>query len=276
MRQVSLPCTSDPGAMNEDAFYDLTYDGFCILKSVLSAPDAAKFAKMANQEWSECEHMAHSKSMWGIRTSAVRRVFEHIYDTTDLITSFDGMTCKFPDGDGLVLGYHIDQTQNMTHCYQSIVALTASDASTGSVAFLVGSHNHYTDTLSRYGGGTDEMHNEARMSRQYVELAEDDVLITRLNRQIAILRPGDMVLWDSRTVHCVDAATESRSIRLVAYVCMVPRGFASPRTIRRRRAAFLRGASSTHWPHLFVTHKQKKPGARQVWSQTPQSIASLV
>lgn len=38
-------------------------------------------------------------------------------------------------------------------------------------------------------------------------------------------------------------------MKRVAYVCMTPRAFASPEQLADKRAAFLQGAQTSHWPH---------------------------
>lgn len=263
----------------------LERDGFCVLRGVLPAVDTSKLVAMAHREKETHHVMAHSDSMWHIRTS-VRPIFESIYHTDDLITSFDGMTFKYPGGGGLVLGYHVDQEQNESHCYQSLVALTKSDATTGSVSFLVASHKDHADTLRRYDRGIDldtvqdgdgdGDGDPVRATWQFLELADGDPLVKRCDQYTASLKPGDIALWDSRTVHCVVPGTDPLSTRLVAYVCMVPRSFACQTTLRRRRDAFCRGASSTNWPHLFVLRGEKNLSVRRKFSETPACIASLV
>ena len=42
------------------------------------------------------------------------------------------------------------------------------------------------------------------------------------------LAPGDLLLWDSRTAHRVAGPADPQTTRVVCYVCMTPRRFASP------------------------------------------------
>jgi hypothetical protein len=258
--------------MDAEHLKTLERDGFCVVQGVLPGADMSKLVDIAHRDDAKHLVMPHSEPMWHVRNS-VRGIFEYIYQTSDLITSFDGMTFKYPGTSGLVLGYHIDQEQNDSHCYQSLVALTNSDASTGSVSFLVASHKHHADTLQRYHRDVDSMQPS---NWQFLKLTEDDPLVRRCDHYTPSLKPGDMVLWDSRTVHCVVPATDSLTSRLVAYVCMVPRSFACEKTLRRRKDAFRRGASSTNWPHMFVLRGEKNFSVRRKLSKAPKCIASLV
>ena len=65
-------------------------------------------------------------------------------------------------------------------------------------------------------------------------------------------KAGDLVLWDSRTVHCgvepergrAGAATQ----RCAVYVCMQPRARATPAALRKKRAALAALRMTSHWP----------------------------
>ena len=81
------------------------------------------------------------------------------------------------------------------------------------------------------------------------------------NGILVTCKAGDLVLWDSRTMHCNTPAieppsaangySESELLRAVVYVCMTPRRFASASTLSQRRRAALVGLGTTHWPHEF-------------------------
>ena len=77
---------------------------------------------------------------------------------------------------------------------------------------------------------------------------------------------GDLILWDSRTIHCngpalarpshapagVAVPPPSKLLRLVGYVCMTPASWCPPTVRAKRAAAALELTTSTHWPHAFV------------------------
>ena len=77
--------------------------------------------------------------------------------------------------------------------------------------------------------------------------------------------PGDLVLWDSRTIHCkllrsIAVSTlltlekdarfpEGNQIRHVQYVCMTPRKFATEEALKAKAYCFETYTGTTHWPH---------------------------
>ena len=79
---------------------------------------------------------------------------------------------------------------------------------------------------------------------------------------MAHLEAGDLMLWDSRTVHCsspgiepaapVDAAKPSL-IRAASLVCMMPKSSASDEVIAQRRAAVTTQTSTTNWTDRFIS-----------------------
>jgi hypothetical protein len=77
------------------------------------------------------------------------------------------------------------------------------------------------------------------------------------------------------TVHSTDEHNEL--IRLVAYVCMVPRSFASDKTIALRKKAFETNTQTSHWPHHNVRARPMPDGAnRRDWDSAPANVRALV
>ena len=257
--------------MNDEHLGQLRDHGYCIVPGLLAESVVGDIVDQAEREFDVLGHMAQSKAMWSLRTRPeLRRVFESIYATSDLIVSFDGMTNKPPGGSGLVLNYHVDQTQSRKSCVQAVVALKPSNAATGSLCLLKGSHREHAAMFERYGVDTDEE------VWQFLPLEENDPLVSSCETVQPSLEVGDVVLWDSRTVHAVTPPRDAAASRLVAYVCMVPRTFASARTLERRRLAFESGMYSTHWPHLFVTREDVRNGPTMRWADAPAAVAALV
>lgn len=60
--------------------------------------------------------------------------------------------------------------------------------------------------------------------------------------------PGDLVLWDSRLIHCGRAATRQASLlkRMVVYVSMQPKHWATPRDLELKRRAYKQLRSTSH------------------------------
>mmetsp|Transcript_44384 Transcript_44384/g.87709 ORF Transcript_44384/g.87709 Transcript_44384/m.87709 type:complete len:192 (-) Transcript_44384:249-824(-) len=79
-------------------------------------------------------------------------------------------------------------------------------------------------------------------------------------RRLVLAEPGDLILWDSRTVHggVVGTGRPSAEVhgggrvdlaRLSLTVCMTPACKAEPSVLGTRRRGFERGSTFTHWPH---------------------------
>ena len=76
-------------------------------------------------------------------------------------------------------------------------------------------------------------------------------------------QPGDLLLWDSRTVHCNSPAflpplvpppgQNGSLLRMISYICMTPIDFAEnlDELIERRLHAFRFRLTTSHWPHEF-------------------------
>ena len=96
---------------------------------------------------------------------------------------------------------------------------------------------------------------------------------------LLMARAGDLILWDSRTLHggrvgqrarvsgtifrestTDDSTLAPQSIpsvptdlaRLAATVCMTPKALASPGVLRAREKGYQKGCTFTHWPHEAI------------------------
>lgn len=64
--------------------------------------------------------------------------------------------------------------------------------------------------------------------------------------------PGDLILWDSRTVH-YGSVPLSKNARVATYVCYKPAALASPETYEAKKKAFENLNNCTHDPTMFQT-----------------------
>jgi len=136
---------------------------------------------------------------------------------------------------------------------QGLVTVCDADASTGGLVVLPGSHHEHDDLIARSY--------IAPSCGDFVMLDDADPILEREARLVCA-RAGDLILWDSRLVHCNAPGVENSEaeagpaadelIRVCGYVCMTPASFASSDVLERRRAGFAQHASTTHWPHAWV------------------------
>lgn len=240
----------------------------------------------------------NSKFCWNLRTLPdVRTAFEKIWGTSDLISSFDGGNAFRPWEkrlDWRTQGgwWHCDQNgtrpgRSGLVCVQGLVLLTPANEYTGGFCVIPGSHLDH-DAFSR-------RHPYADGQGDFLPVPEDDPILTAHGRRMVLLRadPGDLILWDSRTIHCNGPALrppmEGRRkgapvpsadalLRLVGYVCCTPSRWCPPSVMAKRAKAALEMTTSTHWPHAFVPTGYRPPWwrARTPADFTPAEVRLIL
>ena len=116
----------------------------------------------------------------------------------------------------------------------------------------------------------------AHRQKDFVQFDADDARLAGLgDARLICARAGDLVLWDSRTVHAsapadpdsplpVDEQGRPRLARAAAFICMVPAAEHlrdNPNLGRQRAALVERSCTMTHWP--------QEASAKTVVSQGP-------
>ena len=232
----------------------------------------------------------HAQYVWDVRSNAkVGEVFENIYDTDDLLVSFDGINCNLgaltSDQKFTYKGkknFHCDQrfNKNGFECIQSWITANPINVGDGTLRILQGSHL---------------LHGEFRkvFEDQLTALDEDWHVLTQEQIQwykdqgcqdICIVCPaGSQVCWDSRTIHCGMAALHTKDLQLdmqknqrqhrnVVYVCMMPAEGASKECFETRKAIFgsveLRLKSASHWPKYMTL--QPEPSLKSQHIKVPE------
>ena len=192
---------------------------------------------------------------WYVRARpGVKAAFEQIWESPDLIVSMDALLIWRPwwleaGWRPCTEGLHLDQnpfSKPDLETVQGMVPLLTVNATTGGLEVVPRSH-------------TPEA--KADLCREYPHLkyTGDWCPLDRSYEDAVLLHaePGDLVLWDSRTIHggrVGDGQVESlpRSLdlaRLSVTVAMVPRARATPEVLQARREGFLKGRNFNHSPH---------------------------
>jgi hypothetical protein len=203
--------------------------------------------------------VGQSDFLWYLRLlPRVKAAFQSIFNEADLICSFDGGSvfrpwhapgaspeCKTNGG-----WFHVDQGRSLKgRCaVQGLVTLTDASADTGGFCVIPGSHKHHERLIEQ---------SRLRSDANFVHVSPDfDVL--GHPQILPLCRAGDLVLWDSRTIHCNTpslvqrpAIPADRLLRAAGYVCMVPTAWASPEVLRIRRDVFELGQTRNHWPQFM-------------------------
>ena len=105
---------------------------------------------------------------------------------------------------------------------QGLLALTKATRATGGLLVVPGSHKRHAELMSCQGHDGD-----------FVCVESGDPIDVSESR-LVVCEAGDLVLWDSRVVHCNTCALETpdaaahpldQLLRAAVYVCMCPASF---------------------------------------------------
>lgn len=204
--------------------------------------------------------LSQTAGAWAVRGwPGVKRAFAAVWETEELIVSMDAVIVWKPwwlkkGWRPMSEGLHLDQ--NPFHkvgleCVQGMVPLLPVTAATGGLRVVPGSNQ-------------DEDKEEFRQEHQHMKFSgdwcpcDDDYL----QKRAALLHacPGDLILWDSRTVHggfvgsgqgegSGDGQRPAELARLAVTVAMTPRAWAGEHVLQRRLEGFRKGENFNHVPH---------------------------
>mmetsp|Transcript_34320 Transcript_34320/g.61246 ORF Transcript_34320/g.61246 Transcript_34320/m.61246 type:complete len:328 (-) Transcript_34320:300-1283(-) len=205
--------------------------------------------------------IGQSKLLWYLRSSeAVTSAFASIWGTEDLITSFDGggmfrpwsVDPKWKTSGGW---FHADQSLRRKGrvCVQGLVSLFDQTSATGGLTLVPGSHERHQELCRATWTGL----SLSFWGHDFVPIPPEVWTRKGFAPQLVCCQAGDLILWDSRTVHCNSPALEDPPppsqahdfLRAVGYVCMTPRAWATEAALAKRRELVRTGQTSTHWPH---------------------------
>ena len=265
--------------------------GYVVIKNALSESEAAKTLDLLwdyleelntgidrndpstweDDRWPTCAHggimpsygIGHSESQWYLRgIPNVKKAFAKIWESDDLLTSFDGVSLWRPwninpdwKTESGQSWFHIDQhpiSKPGKQCIQGLVNLLPTSKEIGGNVVIPGSHKFFKDL-------TDEYHE--RLSKLPLEIdhfrfPNDDPKLSSDKAVMCHMEPGDMLLWDSRTIHCSNSGTSldqetNTLIRAASLICMMPKYLTSEDVLEQRREAVDKLISTTNWTNSF-------------------------
>ncbi len=202
--------------------------------------------KMLLQHWK----VGHSKLAWNVRQNPkIINIFKHIWNTDDLIVSFDGVSIYILDKPIRKNNswFHVDQsyTRNDFECIQSWVNAYDTNEGDATLVILEGSHNFHKELQQEFN---------ILDTKDWYKLNENEInFYIKNNCNIKYIKcpKGYGVFWDSRTVHYGNPVEkiDNFNYRCVVYICMVPRNFATQKQLDKRKLVFANNRMTTHYPH---------------------------
>ncbi|KAJ8599244.1 hypothetical protein CTAYLR_006218 [Chrysophaeum taylorii] len=194
--------------------------------------------------------LAQSAGAWFLRgLPRVRSAFSMIWGAEDLISSMDAVICWKPwwiseRWTPRTEGLHLDQNPFQKpglDCVQGMIPLRPVTPDIGGLEVVPRSHVEKDEWMARYA---------------WMDGAGDWCPLDRNDSTAGLLleaRPGDLVLWDSRTIHGGIAGNGkgegTELARMSCTVAMVPRAKASADVLRLRVEGFREGRAFNHAPH---------------------------
>ncbi|KAI4658820.1 uncharacterized protein J4E79_006579 [Alternaria viburni] len=274
---------------------DFHKNGTAIIKGAIS-PERAEYYKKKQIEWLQSfgrgfdpndestwtqEHLpvsfkggmyfayssTHEKFVWEARTEPkVIETFAKLWGTEELLCSFDGMNITLPRQKDLKWSPwpHCDQSPHRKgmQCVQGLLNYQPNGPDDGGLILMKGSSKLY-DEFFREKREQDNHEDKPPEEEDFKDLfifKEEDVqwfkdrgcTLKKVN-----LEAGDLVLWDSRTMHYA-CFPQGNRIRHVQYVCMTPAKFAKKEDLELKAELFKTWQGTTHWPHCNI-RKQGPP-----------------
>jgi len=206
--------------------------------------------------------VVHEKFMWDVRTEpGVLDAFTLLWNTDELLASFDALNITFPNRKDIakkVPWEHIDQSplRRGVHCVQGIANLSVSGPEDGGLLVYPGSHKYHDEFFDTQ---TDSASWDV-MDWYPFKKEELEFFTARGCKPTKVCaEPGDLILWDSRTIHYgAEPSEKSDVIRTVCYVAFTPATLASKDFLGKKKDLFERWSSTTHWPHDNFDFKENK------------------
>lgn len=187
--------------------------------------------------------VGHQEHAWYLRTrKRIIRVFKKLWNTEDLIVSFDGC-CFIPKELTKIDKHwtHTDQapTNKGLHCYQSFVSLTKNTERT----IILYEYSHLFHEQYFKERNISSSKNWHVIDEKYLEQIKDAKRVLSVN-------PGDLVIWDSRTFHQNRYGEPNSEERLVQYLCYLPKSHINntKSQVKKRRKYFEELRTTSHWP----------------------------
>ncbi|ORY26760.1 hypothetical protein BCR39DRAFT_578472 [Naematelia encephala] len=296
----------------------LREDGFCVVPNIISPEACRKFQNEALDWIESCgfgfdrndrstwttekippnekgvfryHSVPHDAFMWAIRTqSGIHDAFAKIWNTNDLVVSFDALNVSFPinpntgrtDIEPTEAWPHIDQNPRSLETMQliqGIANMAPNGPNDGGLVVVKGSHRiheDYFETIKGFRNVRPPNHNGYPFDMDDVKwyLGQGCEVVKVCGGQ------GDLLLWDSRTIHwnCSPLGTQTRFCQYVTYV---PRNLMTEKQLEQKlevfRARVSAGCQAHENPDIPEQHRRGDPltRPRQEPAESPTILKAI-
>ncbi|KAL4874296.1 hypothetical protein BJY04DRAFT_212189 [Aspergillus karnatakaensis] len=220
--------------------------------------------------------IAHEQFVWDLKSEpALIEKFAQIWGTDELYVSYvDGINMSLPESsrpktDPIFAPWsHVDQSPLRTNlqCVQGIMNLLPNGPEDGGLMVLEGSSQHYTELWEHFD------HKKGKegwntWEQQFLDEEMCAWLESKGCKWVKVCcQPGDLLLWDSRTVH-YGAAPSSTNDRFAAYVCYKPVSMVSEGARQKRAEAWANKDCTAHDPAIIRTTPRLPPDSHHCYAQ---------
>ncbi|KAK9425637.1 putative Phytanoyl-CoA dioxygenase [Seiridium unicorne] len=201
----------------------------------------------------------HESFTWDIRCEpGVVDAFAKVFDTDDLIVSFDAVSFALPNRKDTAENKpwpHQDQDPEKPgfRCLQGVVNLLPNGPKDGGLIVCKGAHKLSDEFHEDFKNEVDPVH---RWTKEWYGFSDAGMkwLAEKGCEWIKVeAEPGDLLLWDSRLPHYNMNPTGDRA-RFATYTCYMPAAEASQEDLLRKKEAFEKQLGTTHWPNAAHVH----------------------
>ena len=200
--------------------------------------------------------VSHEKFMWDARQEpGVLKAFTTLWGTDELLASFDALNITLPyrkhgkSRPEFAPWPHIDQSPMLKGlcCVQGAINMSPAGPEEGSLVVYPKSHSYMDEFFDTHSDKSKwQRKNSFMFNDEHQKIFEEKGF-----KPFKVeCQPGDLLLWDSRTMHyATEPSAKSDVIRVIIYACFTPAKWASEEVIQERVDCVKTWKRTSHWPH---------------------------
>ncbi|KAI5478474.1 hypothetical protein MNV49_005115 [Pseudohyphozyma bogoriensis] len=223
----------------------------------------------------------HEQYLWDIRTEpGVVGAFAQLWGTDKLTTSFDGGSIMLHHRKDLPPSEkweHMDQSPNRQgfFCAQGLVNLNENGPDDGGLMVLKGSSLILEEYFKLFPEEKANHHSWGPADWYGFTQKQQEWFFERGCEWIKVCAgPGDLILWDSRTMHYNRPPTGDRD-RVCTYVCMAPDELLNDTDRATKAELFRTHGATTHNPFENIFVRAQEEGELQTPPKATDQVLKL-